>query len=276
MALLVEGSIERMGVSRGPLGQRKVSRAGASKNTGSAPSNGSRKKVLVAFLTATGLFEGISEEETAKVARLCSERAYPKGGTIYSEGDPSDALYILKEGLVKIISFSEKGAETILHILKRDEIFGALLLAEKTRPFTAVVLEDAVVTIIVRERFVELLALVPTVALNLIKLLSQRLKKVGKELSEFSHSWSYHRLAKVLLELSEKHGEEVSTGTLITLRLTHEDLGNLIGTTRETVTAQINRFERMGLLSREDRHFIVNRSRLTEFLSSQEMRLSHL
>ena len=247
-----------------------------SKNPRTATIHREREKVLVAFLTATGLFEGISEEETQKVARLCSERAYPKGATIYSEGDPSDALYILKEGLVKIISFSEKGAETILHILKPDEIFGALLLAEETRPFTAVALDDAVVTIIPRERLLELLALIPTVALNLIKLLSQRLKKVGKELSEFSHSWSYNRLAKVLLELSEKHGREVSTGTLITLHLTHEELANLIGTTRETVTTQINRFERMGLLSREDRHFIVNRSRLTEFLSSEEMRLSHI
>jgi CRP/FNR family transcriptional regulator len=235
-----------------------------------------REKVLVAFLTATGLFEAISEEDARKVARLCSERAYPRGATIYSEGDPSDAVYILKAGLVKIVSFSEKGAETILYILKPDEIFGALLLAEETRPFTALALEDAVVTIIPRERLLELLGLVPTVALNFIKLLSQRVKKLGKELAEFSHSWSYHRLAKVLLELSEKYGEEVSTGILITLRLTHEDLANLIGTTRETVTTQINRFERMGLLSREDRHFIVNRSRLTEFIHSEEMRLSHL
>ena len=235
-----------------------------------------REKVLVARLTATGLFEGISEEEARKVARLCSERAYPKGATIYSEGDPSDAVYILKEGLVKIISFSEKGAETILHILKPDEIFGALLLAEQTRPFTAVALEDAVVTIIPRERFLELLSLVPTVALNLIKLLSHRLKKVSRELAEFSHSWSYHRLAKVLLELCEEHGDEVPAGTLITLHLTHEDLANLIGTTRETVTTQVNKFERMGLLKRQDRQFIVNRARLTEFIHSEEMRLGHL
>ena len=58
------------------------------------------------------------------------------------------------------------------------------------------------------------------------------------------------------------------------MRLTHEDLANLIGTTRETVTTQINRFERMGLLSREDRQLILKKSRLTEFLDSEEMRLA--
>lgn len=234
------------------------------------------KIVVISFLRGVGLFQGISEAESQKISSLCSERQYPQSARIFSEGDPTDALYIVKEGLVKLVSISEKGTETILHILEPDEIFGELLLAEEKRPFMAVVLEDVVATVIPRDKFLTLLSSIPTVAVNFARLLSRRLEKVEKELAAFSHSWSYHRLAKVLLELSEKHGEEVSTGTLITLRLTHEDLANLIGTTRETVTTQINRFERMGLLSREDRHFIVNRSRLTEFLSSEEMRLSHL
>ena len=66
-----------------------------SKNARTATIQRERKKVLVALLTATGMFEGISEEERLKIARLFSERAYPKGATIYSEGDPSDAVYIL-------------------------------------------------------------------------------------------------------------------------------------------------------------------------------------
>jgi CRP-like cAMP-binding protein len=65
--------------------------------------------------------------------------------------------------------------------------------------------------------------------------------------------------------LSEQYGEEVPTGTMIKLRLTHEDLANLIGTTRETVTTQLNRFLRMGLLSRRARRLIVTRRGLSEF-----------
>ena len=228
------------------------------------------------FAKGIELFRGVSQKEAERISSLCTERRYVKGATIFSEGDPSDALYIVKEGLVKLISVSEKGTETILHILKADEVFGELFLAEGQRPFAAVTIEDVVLTVIPRENFLILLTSVPTMSLNFARLLSKRVMKVEKGLAQFSHSWSYHRLAKVLLDLAEKHGEEVAAGTLITLRLTHEDLANLIGTTRETVTTQINRFERMGLLSREDRQLILKKSRLTEFLDSEEMRLGQL
>ncbi|MGH7405793.1 MAG: Crp/Fnr family transcriptional regulator, partial [Candidatus Methylomirabilales bacterium] len=196
------------------------------------------------FLTGIELFHGVSESDAEKLSGLCTERRYRRGATIFSESDPSDAVYILKKGVVKLLSVSDKGTETILHILKPDEMFGELLLSDEKRAFTAVALEDVVVTVIPRENFLVLLSSVPTVGLNFARLLSKRLAKVEKGLAGYSHSWSYHRLAKVLLELSEKHGEEVPKGTLIKLRLTHEDLANLIGTTRETVTTQINRFER--------------------------------
>ncbi|MFN3476922.1 MAG: Crp/Fnr family transcriptional regulator [Candidatus Methylomirabilales bacterium] len=245
------------------------------KNARTATIKREEKNMVLPFLTAVELFEGISEMEARKIASLCAERRYPRGTTIFSEGDPSDAIYILREGLVKLISLSEKGTETILHILKPDEVFGELLFAEETRPFTATVLEDALITVISKERFLELLSSVPTVGLNFTRLLSKRLMKVEREVAEFSHTWSYHRLAKALLRLSEEHGDKTPMGTLIDLRLTHEDLANMIGTTRETVTTQLSKFERMGLVTRQGRHLIVNTPRLTEFLHSEGMRFSH-
>jgi CRP/FNR family transcriptional regulator len=168
------------------------------------------------FLKGVELFQGLSERESETIGKLCSERRYARGTAIFSEGDPSDAVYILREGLAKLISLSEKGTETILHILKSDEVFGELLLAEEKRPFTAVAIEDVLVTVIPRENFLVLLSSIPAFGLNFSRLLSKRLAKVGRGLAEFSHSWSYHRLAKVLLELSHKYGEQVPTGTLIT------------------------------------------------------------
>ena len=229
------------------------------------------KKMPPPSLTAVELFQGVSESEAQKISRLCTEKRFPRGATIFSAGDHSDSVYILKSGLVKLISLSETGRETIVHILKPDEVFGELLLSEEERVFTAMAIEDALVTIVSRKQFSKLLSVVPTVALNFIRVLSKRLAKVEKGLAESSHTWSYHRLAKVLLQLSEKYGEEVPTGTLVKLRLTHEDLANLIGTTRETVTTQLNRFSRMGLLKRQARRLIVSRRRLTEFIRSEEL-----
>jgi CRP/FNR family transcriptional regulator len=178
--------------------------------------------------------------------------------------------------MVKLSSLSDKGRETILHILKPDEVFGELLLSEQQRAFTAVTLEDSLVMIISKESFVELLSIVPAIALTFIRLLSKRLASVERDLAEFGHTWSYHRLARVLLQLAEDYGKEVPNGTLINIRLTHEDLANLIGTSRETVTTQLNRFTRMGLLKRDARRFIVAKSKLTDFVSSDDLRLQNL
>jgi CRP-like cAMP-binding protein len=216
--------------------------------------------------TAVELFQRISESDAQKISSLCTEKRFQRGATIFSAGESSSCVYVLKSGLAKLTSLSETGKETILHILKPDEVFGELLLSEEKRAFTAIAVEDAVVTVVSRERFLEVLLSVPTVALNFIRVLSKRLAKVEKGLAESSHTLSYHRLAKTLLQLSEKYGEKVPSGTLIKLRLTHEDLANLIGTTRETVTTQLNKFSRMGLLKRQARRLIVAQPRLREFI----------
>jgi len=228
------------------------------------------------FVTALDLFQGIAQRDVRKIASLCTEKWFPRGLTIFHEGESADSLYVLKKGMVRLISLSDQGRETILHILKPDEVFGELLLSEEKRPFTAIATEDSLVTIISQKSFVELLSAVPIVALNFIRLLSKRLATVERGLVEFSHTWSYHRLARVLLQLSEKYGREVPGGTLINIRLTHEDLANLIGTSRETVTTQLSKFTRMGLLKREARHFIVARSKLIDFIRSEELRLKNL
>ena len=218
--------------------------------------------------TVVELFRGISEAEARKVSSLCSERKYRKGAVIYSKGDPGDALFILKSGKVRILALSDKGMETIVHILKEGAIFGELILSEETRAFTAVAGTEALTTVLSKGSLVELLASIPTVSMNFNRLLSKRLAKVEMEFGDFGHSWSYTRLAKVLLRLCDEHGKETPKGILIPLRLTHEDLANLIGTTRETVTTQMIRFRRKGLVKRQDRFLVVNKPRLAEFVGS--------
>lgn len=227
------------------------------------------------FATVPDLFQGVAQQDMRKISTLYTERHFPRGAKIFQEGESADSLYILKKGIVKLTSLSDNGRETILYILKPDEMFGELLLAEEKRPFTAIAIEDSLVTVISQESFVKLLSTVPAIALSFIRLLSKRLAAVERGLAEFGHTWSHHRLARVLLQLSKKYGEEVPAGTLINARLTHEDLANLIGTSRETVTTQLSRFARMGLLKREARRFIVARPKLTDFIRAEERRLKN-
>jgi CRP/FNR family cyclic AMP-dependent transcriptional regulator len=220
--------------------------------------------------TSLELFKGVPDPDVRRIARLCTERRYEQGATIFSEGDPGDSMFIVREGLVKLVSVSKKGAETILHILKPDQIFGELLFSEEKRAFSAVASTDVLVTIIPRRTFEEILASFPMVARNFIRLLSRRLVRVEQEFASFGHTWSYQRLGRVLLQLAKEHCVPTPVGTMIPLRLTHKDLANLIGTTRETVTTQINRFKRLGLLKRDGPHFIVNTRLFMSFLHPEE------
>ena len=226
--------------------------------------------VPLSVLTAVELFRGISEADAQRIARLCAERRYPQGTAIFSRDDPADFLGIVKEGLVRLISLSDKGAETILHILKPGEIFGELLLAEERRAFTAAADADALVTVVSRKNFLDLLSTIPILSGNFIRLLSRRLVKVEREFAAFGHTWSYHRLAIVLLDLAREHGVKGPRGTRIALRLTHEDLAKLIGTTRETVTTQMNRLSRKGMLWREGRFIVIDGPKFSKFVGAEE------
>jgi CRP/FNR family cyclic AMP-dependent transcriptional regulator len=222
--------------------------------------------------TNVELFRGVSQRALETISRLCLDRRYPRKATIFNWGDPSDLLFVLKEGVVHLCSVSEIGEKTILHILKPDAIFGELLFSEERRALTAIAGTDVLVTVITRKNLVKILRSIPVVTENLIRLLARRVAKVEKEFTDFRHSWSYNRLARVLLALAGEHGVETPNGTRITLRLTHEDLAKLIGTTRETVTTQINRFRRKGLVRREGGFLLVDRRKLSEFIQSMKTR----
>jgi len=226
----------------------------------------------VSPLTESALLRGVPEGERLRLSHLFEERLYPGGSAIFVKGDPADSVCFLRSGLVKLLTDSHGSRGTLLHILKPGDVFGELLLAEESRAFTAAAGTDVTVDAISRGNFMRLLASHPAVSLNFIRVLSRRLVQVERSVAEFGHTWSYHRLAKVLLRLADEHGVPSGSGTVIPLALTHAELANMIGTTRETVTAQLIRFKRLGLLKREGRHFTVDRRRFLDFIRSEELR----
>jgi len=226
----------------------------------------------VSRLTDDALLHGVSAGERLRLSHLFEERRHPRGTAIFVKGDPADSACFLKSGLVKLLTNSRGSRETLLHILKPGDVFGELLLSEESRAFTAVAGTDVTIDAVSRENFLRLLTSHPVVSMNFIRVLSRRLVKVERSIAEFGHTWSYHRLAKVLLRLADEHGLPSPSGTLIPLALTHGELASMIGTTRETVTAQLIRFKRLGLLRREGRYFTVDRRRFIDFIRAEELR----
>ena len=215
------------------------------------------------------MFRGLTEMEARRIARRTEERRYLRGETIFRKGDPCDTLFTLKEGSVKLVCRPVTGGGTILFYLKPTDVFGELLLVEERRPFDALAATDVLVGALSRKDFIGILSAIPRVRLNFIRILSRRLARVERGVTEFSHTRSYQRLAKVLLRICGEHGVETPGGVLLRLSLTHADLADMIGTTRETVTNQLNRFHRMGLVSAHGRHLVVNRRRMADYVRSE-------
>jgi CRP-like cAMP-binding protein len=221
--------------------------------------------VPLPFQTANVLLRDLPDAEARGVAAKFLERRFPRDAVVFHEGSDADALFIVKSGFVKLVALSENGTEATLHILRPGDVFGELATTEPVRPFTAVALTDAVLSILPRTALHDLLDSSPAFARNLLKLLSKRLGQVEREFAGLLNAWAHHRLARELLHLAVDLGVETRDGTLIPLRLTHEELSNLIGTTRETVTILLRKFEDMGIIRRRSRHIVVDRPRLAEY-----------
>ena len=225
------------------------------------------KNVPLPFLSIRELLSGLSKDDSDRFHASCAERKVPRDASVFLQGDPPDAACFLKRGLVKIVSLSEKGTDRILHILRPGDVFGELVLIDEPRPFTAIALTDAVVAVLPSTKLRDLLAASPGLSRNYLRMLSLRLHEVERSFPTLVHLWPHHRLAKELLHLAEDLGNETPRGTRMALRLTHEDLSNLIGASRETVTLLLHKFEEMGLVWREGRDLFLHRKKLADYLA---------
>ncbi len=253
-------------------GAARALRAAAQQTRTVGPRGAEGATPRISPLTEAALLDGVAGKARRDIARSFEERRYRRGATIFAEGDPGAFVCILKAGLVKIVTGSRGGRETLLRILKPGDVFGELLASEESRAFTAVAGTDATVDALSRASLLRILASHPAVSLNFIRVLSRRLVDAERAVAGFGHSWSYHRLANVLLRLADDHGLPAREGTRIPFALTHAEIANMIGTTRETATAQLIRFRRLGLVTREGRYLVVDRPRLSEFVCAEETR----
>lgn len=215
------------------------------------------------------LLEGLSAAEQTEVARRCAEKTYRRGQVVFSVGDPPDALYLLREGRVKLRLLSPEGQESIVQMFWPGDAFGEILLAVPERAFEAVALDEVRVAVLSRGQLLGLLQSVPLFGMNFIRLLSARLTEARQDLAAFGHAAASRRLARALLRLAAQEGEDTPGGhTRLPRPVTHETLANLIGTTRETVSAQMRRFARAGLLAYRGRNLLLRTERLQALIDS--------
>ncbi len=210
------------------------------------------------------LFERLGPDECRRLEARSLLRAFGRGQTVYFPAEPGQTVLLLAAGRVKVKTITPDGREAILAFIEPGELFGELALVDgEPRGEYAEAVEPSRVLAVPREEVHWLMARHPEVALSVTKLLGLRLRRIENRLRNTLFRSSRERAAALLLELVERHGERAERGWEIRVRLSHQDLANLIGSTRETVTATLGQLQREGLVEVQRRRIrVLNRAAL--------------
>ena len=220
------------------------------------------------YLRQTGLFDRLGESELQRIAEMSRMREFPRGALILGPNSDPDLIYLVKAGRVKISTFSPQGKEQILALLERGDVFGELAPAGAPAPTHVEAFDHAVVCTLHRTLFEEILRRTPEVGVRVIRALARRLRAAEQEIEDLALRSVPARLAALLLRLAEEYGEPHDQGIRLSLRLTHQDVAHMVGSTRETITALINRFRDEGLITVDHRVLVVlERDRLRQVAS---------
>jgi len=216
------------------------------------------EKTTLWYLNTNKLFAGLSEEKRAGMANMLRPVNIKKKSFIYNMGDSAEKIYILKEGRIKITRLTEDGKELTIDILEAGDIFGEMAIAgEQERETNAEALEDSFICAMGKLDFERFIAENPGLSMSITKLFGSRLRKVESRLENLIFHDVRSRLLSLFDDLGEKYGEDTGLGKKITIHLSHQEIANLIGATRETVTLELNNLKREGKLVMEGKEFIV-------------------
>ena len=223
------------------------------------------------YLKKINLFKSMSQEEMMQLAQKVVEKSFRKKETIYLPGQPGNHVYLLKKGVVKISRITNDGRELTLALLKPGEIFGELeAMGEGNRDGQAEAHSDVLICALNKNDLMNMLKMKPDLGIRLSKLIGFRRHTIENRLENLVFRAIPEKLAALLLELSEQFGEESLEGIKINLSLTHQDLANLIGATRPTVSETLIDFKNKGLIDVKGKSILIpNPARLKAIFSKE-------
>lgn len=190
------------------------------------------------------LFSSLKDDELEAIYKLSYIRKCTKDSIILLENEEGDTLFIIISGKVKVTTFSESGKEVIFSILNEGDFFGDMSLMDgKPRSATVISIEDSELRLLRRNDFIKLVEEHPGIALKLLEELTTRLRKADERIESLAILDVTGRVAGILLQLADERGEKTDNGVVIKSRPTHQELANMVGTTRETVTRVLKQLE---------------------------------
>ncbi len=218
------------------------------------------------FLTYVPIFSELNAETLQKIEKVGTKKLFQKNDVVLMEDEVGTALFIIVSGKVKVSRTSTDGREVILTILSESDFFGEMAILDgQTRSATVIAIEDSELFIIQRSDFLELLKEFPEVSISLLQELTKRLRATDVKIKALSLKDAEGKVATVILQLADDVGKIKHGKVEIEKLPLQQDLANMAGTSRETISRTLHSFAKKGLVELDG-----NKLRITEYEKFKE------
>jgi CRP/FNR family transcriptional regulator len=214
------------------------------------------------FFKKIQLFSSFTDKEIEQLITKLIIKKFKKHETILYEEDTNEFMYIILFGKVKAVRMTEEGKEIILAVHQAGDFFGEMSLIDgKTTPASVIATEDSLVAIISKKDFYSILLVQSKLTISLLKIFCNRLRKSWDTIQLLNFNNASQRTKMILIMLSDEYGKKSSDGITLNIKLTHQDIAEMTGMTRETVTRILDKWQKTGEVTVLKNKFIrLNRS----------------
>jgi len=227
------------------------------------------------YLKSCKLFESCTPSQLALLESSSRIRTISKRSPVYLPADQADSVLLLASGRIKICHLTGDGKQSILAFIEPGEIFGELaILNVGSRDEYAEAVEDSRVVAIPGQALQELMQQHADVCLGVTKVIGFRRRRIERRVKNLLYLSNRERISHLLLELAEQYGRETSRGLELSIRLSHQDLASIVGSTRETVTVVLGALQADGLIELGRRRItLIGPDRLAHQVGAQPIQV---
>jgi len=204
------------------------------------------------------LFAALPLSAIEDLTQRVSVRRVSVHSTVVSQDEPGDSMFIIVTGRIKVVIFGENGREVTLSILRPGDSFGEMSLFDgEARSANCIAIEPSTLLVLGREDLLRHLANHPRTALNLLGEMARRLRRADESIAQLALCDVNERLIRRLVSLAKEEGSESPEGMLVRRRPTQQELANMIGSCRETISRAFNQLAREGMIIPRGRSLVV-------------------
>ena len=233
-----------------------------------------RESAELKQILSTGLLSQLQGAELDGFLNLCKTESFADGQVIFHKDTPGECLYAILEGRVGINTLSDEGREIFLNILEPGDVLGEIALLDgQERTAGAVAMSNTKLLRVDRKDFIPFLESHPALCIRMMEILCNRLRWISDIIEDTIFLAIPRRLAKRLTKLCQDHGSSVREGIKLDIKLSQEELGNMLGATRESTNKALRFLQDRRIITYDRRgHIIVaDMKKLELMVQGEEM-----